>query len=276
MTDTIVSSTTVTSIKTDISTATTTVVAVLTTTVTSNQAPAQKRATKGPLSQTVLASYGASRISSACACLTIPVEVVLTTLTAPTLTHTSSVKATVETTTTATQTVLTTTASTSTVITSSTTVSTVIVAPATPTAFKIFSTNAAGQKVYYERIANSVGDLITQTTDVTQAITFRLDAQNHLGFSSPAYPGATVLAYFNNQFFTNNAPTVVPFKPQPPGSTDTVYTWSYDPATGALTQTTLAEFVFRTCMRALNPILFASVGPVNSDCPPTSLFAEGV
>jgi hypothetical protein len=259
VTETNVLSTTITNTETTISTATATLVATLTTTVirAPNAAPVKMRAAKGPLSETVLASYDASRISSACACLTIPINVVLTTLTAAAVTETSSATATVQTTTTATLTALETTTLQATVTSTTTTVSTAIVAPAPPTAlptaFRLVSTNAAGQKVYYQRFnfGYPLGDLLLQTTDVAQAVIFHLDAQNHLAFTSPAY-STPVIAWYGSTYFTGDSnAVVVPFNTQPLSSGNTAYKWSYDPASGALTTTTGGEIglVFQTCSR---------------------------
>lgn len=274
MTETNVLSTTITNTETTISTATATLMATLTTTVT-GAAPVKMRAAKGPLSETVLASYDASRISSACACLTIPIDVVLTTLTAAAVTETSSATATVETTTTATQTALETTTLQETVTSSSTTV-----APAaTPTAFRLVSTNAAGQKVYYQRTAYVLGDLLYQTTDAAQAVTFHLDAQNHLAFTSPAY-AATVVAFYGQSYFATEggSAVVVPFNKEPLNTGNTAYTWNYDLTTGALTQTSVAGLVFQTCNRFFDSgyrqVLFVQRGPVTRGCVVASLAVE--
>jgi hypothetical protein len=80
--------TTVTNVHTETSTVTDT--SLTTDFVTVTAAAVQGRAASAPLSQQITQSYGSSKISSGCACLTIPISTIYSTATAPTVTVTET------------------------------------------------------------------------------------------------------------------------------------------------------------------------------------------
>ncbi|RKU46054.1 hypothetical protein DL546_002747 [Coniochaeta pulveracea] len=280
LTDTLTS--TITSIDTAVSTKTTTATATLTVTTQQVATPVRKRTNpKKPLSETVLSSYDASRISSACACLTIPVAVSLTTATAPAQTQISSATVTDETTTSATVTVLATSTSATTVTTSTTTTATVA-PPPVPTDFRLTGVDSTGTRVYFNQLRyGNLYDILTPTANAAESLTFHLDASNRLWFLSTHF-SAPVYAFYSDPYATNlragtsTALAMFAFQTDQwlAQSSSPVYrgfTWSIDPYTLALTQTSFPgiSLFLQSCTQNVAGTLrsVVEIGPVQgSNC----------
>lgn len=187
--------TTVTDTQTTVSVAT--VTQTLTLTETQYAVPLKERSIKGPLSETVLSSYDASRISSACGCLTIPIDVHMTTPTASVVTQTSSTTQTVVTTISLTETVQETTSATTTTTTSLASTTTAHVTIPSPTSFALYSLDpATGSKLYYGETGTAVGSVLFLGATVADRVPFHWD--NYYGNRRLAYrhSDATYVAFY--------------------------------------------------------------------------------
>lgn len=246
------------------------------TTVTQTQAIVKARGTKTALAESLFSNYPETQIHSACACLTIPMCFKKATMTIAASTETSAETFTVDATSTATETALATTTE-GTTVTESATATTFVAppAPTLPTAdFRIVTTDASGNKMYFKRTPYVLGDLMYQTPDVAEALTFQVDAQRRLAINSPAYPSGPAYPFFGSSWWSSSAAKVVPFNLASYSSSYTggdVYLFDIDYTTGRLSSSTPGfTAVFQTCKRGFNgasrDVWFVHQSSVESGC----------